>query len=278
MRSLSLANTFRPRTKNSALRFVALGLSICLYGAACFGAQDSGPVLHIAAAADLAPVLPAILGQFEKKTGIHASASYQSSATLTQEILNGAPFDMFFAADMGFPQKLVAAGFTLEASPVPYARGTLVLWSRKDASVLKHAALSLATLKDPFLQSVAIANPDHAPYGRAAQAAIKSLHLDATLQGKLRVAANIAQTAQFVDSGNAEVGLISLTSARSLRLAQDGTFITIPAAAYPALLQGAVILKRASKADQRDAEKLLKFLQETETQSMLTRMGLNPPD
>lgn len=257
------------------LRIPSLVLGVLLSPLACLGAQGAAPALHIAAAADLEPVLPVVLQQFEQQTGIHATASYQSSATLTQEILSGAPFDIFFSADMSFPQKVIDAGSAEETSPVAYARGTLVLWARKDAAVLKHGALSLDTLRDPSLQSVAIANPEHAPYGRAAQAAIKELQMDAVLQAKLRIAANIAQTAQYVDSGNAEVGFISLTSARTAKLAEDGTFVAVPPSAYPPLLQGAVILKHAP--DAAAAEKLLHFMQQPDTRATLAKLGLNAP-
>jgi molybdate transport system substrate-binding protein len=272
---LMLRGPHGSRLSCAALRVPTFFLCMLLSPFACLGAQSSAAELHIAAAADLEPVLPLVLQQFEKQTGIHATASYQSSATLTQEILSGAPFDIFFSADMSFPQKVIDAGSAKEISPVAYARGTLVLWARKDAAVLKHGALSLETLRDRSLQSVAIANPQHAPYGRAAQAAIKELKLDAVLQPKLRIAANIAQTAQYLDSGNAEAGFISLTSARTVKLSEDGTFVEVPLSAYPPLLQGAVILKHAPH--EVAAEKLLHFMQLPDTRATLARLGLNAP-
>jgi molybdate transport system substrate-binding protein len=232
--------------------------------------------LHIAAAADLEPVLPAVLQRFEQTTGVHAVASYQSSATLAQQILSGAPFDLFFAANMSYPQRIADAGAAAEPHPTAYARGALVLWARRDARVVQGKALSLGVLRDDSLQSVAIANPAHAPYGRAAQAAIQHMHLSDLLQSKLRVAANIAQAAQYADSGNAEVGFLSLTSAKTTRLQHDGTYVPIPVSDYPPLIQGAVVLKHA--ADPEDAEKLLHFMAQPATRALLATMGLEPPD
>jgi molybdate transport system substrate-binding protein len=114
---------------------------------------------------------------------------------------------------------VVAAGLADSAEPVPYARGTLVLWARNDSPV---QPLSIDSLRSPSLRTVAVANAEHAPYGRAAKAALEKLGLTEALKGKLVVAENIAQTAQYADSGNADVGLISLTSALTPRLSSTG--------------------------------------------------------
>ena len=127
--------------------------------------------LRVAAAADLEPVLPPILAQFEQATGIHAEATYQASAMLTTEIENGAPFDLFLSADLSYPKKLIddgladAAGSADSTTPIIYARGTLVLWARKDSQL---PPPSLDLLRSPSLKRLAIANPDRAPYVRAA--------------------------------------------------------------------------------------------------------------
>ena len=231
--------------------------------------------IHIAAAADLEPVLPSVLDRFQKQTGIHAEASYQSSATLTQQIFNGAPFDLFLAADTSFPQQLIDKGLAEERKPVVYARGTLVLWTRKNAPVLHGLPLSFAILRNPALTSVAIANPEHAPYGRAAQEAIGAMHLTSTLTPKLKVAANIAQAAQYVDSGNAEAGFISLTSALTPRLQADGTFLPVPPETYAPILQGAIILRQTKNASA--AGRLLAFFQSPAMRALLESKGLKPP-
>jgi len=227
--------------------------------------------LRIAAAADLEPVLPAILAEFQTETGVHAETSYQSSATLATQILNGAPFDVFLAADLGFPQRVIAAGLAEETEPVVYARGTLVLWTRKDG---RFHSLSMESLRDPVLKSVAMANPEHAPYGRAAKAALEHLGLYEGLKSKLVIAENIAQTAQYVESLNAELGLISLTSALTPRLRASGQYVLVPQDAYPAILQGLVIVKHPSGT--QPAHRFLDFLASAPIQHQLEAGGLAP--
>lgn len=207
---------------------------------ACAAAADAQQNLRVAAAADLQPLLPNILAEFSAQTGIRTEVSYKSSATLATAIINGAPFDLFLAADFSFPQRVIDAGRAEESTPVAYARGTLVLWTRKDSWF---SALTVDSLRSPALRSLAIANPRHAPYGRAAEAALRRLGLYDALKAKLVMAENIAQAAQFADSGNAQLGLISLTSALTPRLKASGHFVVIPSSDYPPILQGAVVVK-----------------------------------
>ncbi len=230
-------------------------------------AERDAPVLRIAAAADLEPVLPALLADFERDTHIHTVASYASSATLTTQIENGAPFDLFLAADMGFPQRLMQKGLGApDASPHPYARGTLVLWSTAAQP------LRLDQLASPEVHSIAIANPQHAPYGRAALEALTSLHLLPAVQTKLRTAENIAQAAQFVNSGNAEVGLISLTLARTL--SSKGHAESIPQTAYAPIVQGELVLRHGTNT--AGAVAFERYLHSAQAQSELRRRGLEP--
>lgn len=233
--------------------------------------------LRVAAAADLEPVLPPILVEFEHATGIHAEVTYQASAMLTTEIENGAPFDFFLSADLSYPKRLIdagladAAGSSDSTTPITYAKGTLVLWERKDSGL---PPPSLDLLRNPRLKRLAIANPDRAPYGRAAVSALKSLRLYDTLKAHIVTAENIAQAAQFVDSANADAGLISLTSALTPRLAATGSYFVIPRDLYPPIEQGAVIV---SKTSQRAAvHKLLDFLLSSPVQAELSKSGLTP--
>lgn len=233
--------------------------------------------LRIAAAADLEPVLPPVLERFQRETGTRAEATYQASAMLTTEIMNGAPFDVFLSADLSYPQRLIDAGaadsknLANASGPVVYAKGTLVLWARKDSHL---PPPSLNLLRNPNLKRLAIANPDRAPYGRAAVAALQSLKLYDQLKPKLATAENIAQTAQFADSANADAGLISLTSAMTARLTTDGQYFVIPRELYPAIEQGAVIV---SKTSQRGAAtKFLILLLSKPVQAELAKSGLTP--
>jgi molybdate transport system substrate-binding protein len=233
--------------------------------------------LRVAAAADLEPVLPPLLVQFEKNSGIHAEASYQASATLTTQIENGAPFDVFLSADLSFPKRLIdagladAAGSADSSTPITYARGTLVLWERKDSNL---PPPSLDLLRSPALKRLAIANPDRAPYGRAAVAALHRLDLYDALKPRLVTAENIAQAAQFVDSANADAGLISLTSALTPRLSADGSYFVIPRDLYPPIEQGAVIVSNTKQ--RAAAHKLLDFLLSPAVQAELAKSGLTP--
>jgi molybdate transport system substrate-binding protein len=227
--------------------------------------------MRLAAAADLQPVLPPILDTFQSQTGIHVLASYQSSATLATQIIEGAPFDLFMAADLSFPQRVIDAGKSEQPQPTPYARGTLVLWTRNDSGL---STLSLDSLRDPDIKSIAIANPEHAPYGRAAQAALDHTGLTPAVKSRLVIAENIAQAAQYADSGNAQVGFISLTSALTPRLTADGHFMRVPADDYPPIQQGAVVIRDSTNA--AAAHKFLDFLRTPAVAQRLAASGLEP--
>jgi molybdate transport system substrate-binding protein len=260
----------------------ALVLMLKRFFSAIFACVLAAPLsaqapLRVAAAADLEPVLPPILEQFQQATGIPAEATYQASAMLTTEIENGAPFDLFLSADLSYPKRLIddgladAAGSADSSTPITYAKGTLVLWARKDSHL---PPPSLDLLRSPALKRLAIANPDRAPYGRAAVAALQNLGLYDTLKPRLVTAENIAQAAQFVDSANADAGLISLTSALTPRLSADGTYFVIPCTFYPSIEQGAVII---SNTKQRAAvHKLLDFLLSPAVQAQFAKSGLTP--
>ncbi len=228
--------------------------------------------MKIAAAADLQPVLPALIEEFEHQSHKKVEASYASSATLAAQILNGAPFGLFLSADLSFPKKVVAAGLADGTEPIAYARGTLVLWARNDSPV---QPLSLDTLRSPALRTIAVANAEHAPYGRASKAALEKLGLATALKDRLVVAENIAQTAQYADSGNADAGLISLTSALTPRLSADGKYVVMPDDSYPPLLQGAVVIKQASGAE--EAHEFLAFLLSPPIREQLAERGLKAP-
>ena len=260
--------TLAPAGSLKALALIFLALPTLTVSAQ---RPQSANRLRIAAAADLQPLLPALLTQFQQQTGVHAEASYQSSATLATQIIDGAPFDLFLAADLSFPQRVIDAGRAEEPQPIPYARGTLVLWTRNDSGL---SALSLDTLRSPAVKTIAIANPDHAPYGRAAQAALQHAGLYDSLRPKLVVAENIAQAAQYADSGNAQLGFVSLTSALTSRLRASGHFIRVPAEDYPPILQGAIVVRGSSASSA--AHRFLDFLTQPATRQTLTTQGLEP--
>jgi molybdate transport system substrate-binding protein len=229
--------------------------------------------LQVACAADLQPVMPTLAARYERASGVHLVTAFGSSATLTQQLANGAPQDVFLSADTAHPQQLIDEGIALGPTPTPYARGVLVLWARKDSPA---QPLSLDSLKNPRSQKItrlAIANATHAPYGLAAADALRSLHLYDQLKPKFAIAENIAQTAQFAESGNAQLGLISLTIASSPHFRQLGTYIRMPNV-YPPLNQAAVILK--SSKNKTLAQNFLTWLTSPAVQSTLPHLGLDP--
>ncbi len=261
----------RPRTHRhqSKTLLAAVLLLLLLQSPEILRAQDHAPI-RVAAAADLEPLLPSLLAEYERQSGQHVQASFASSAMLATQIENGAPFDVFLSADMALPERIVRDGLAVSGIPAePYARGTLVLWTRNQSGL---GQLSMQALASPAIHSVAVANPLHAPYGRAAMQALTSLTLLPVVQPKLRTAENIAQAAQFASTGNADVGLISLTSA--LTLTSLGHYVAVPQSAYQPILQGAVALKGGS--NRKGAAAFLRYLHSIEVAQQLQRGGLAP--
>ena len=232
-------------------------------------AQSAGTELHVAAAADLQPVLPILAGQFEAKTGIRIVPSFGSSATLTQQLENGSPADLFLSADCLHPQQLTDSKLTT-GQPTLYARGVLVLWARHDSVA---QPLSIDSLTSSRVRRIAVANDLHAPYGQAATAAIRSLHLQSQIASKLVIGENVMQTAQFAETGNAEAAFISLTIASSPHFVQTGTFVRVPAG-YPPIRQCAVAL--AHGPNHAAADQFLRWIASAPIQSELPQYGLDP--
>ena len=227
--------------------------------------------LHVAAAADLQPVLPALAAEYQQKTGVKIVTSFGSSADLEQQLQNGDPQDVFLSADFLHPEQLVAAGLTDSKEPVPYARGLLVLWARKDSPA---QPLTLDSLTKPSVTRIAIANDLHAPYGMAATRALKSLGFTDKVAGKLVVGENISQTAQFALTGNAQAALISMTIASSQPFREAGTFVRLSETSYPPIRQCAVILKASQ--NQVAAHAFLDWLTSKDVQQSLKSFGLDP--
>lgn len=253
---------------------VRLWVAVAVLGVVFAGfaqGQQAKKELRVAAAADLQPVLPVLAERYEKATGVKIVANYGSSATLATQILNGAPTDLFLGADFVFPEKIVAAGLADGTAPTQYAKGTLVLWARKDSPL---QPISLDTLMDKRMTSVAIANDLHAPYGQAAVAALKRMHMYDQVKPHLVIAENIAQAAQFVQSGNAQLGIISLTAASSQRFQAEGTFVRVPTSSYAPIIQCAVVMARSPM--RTEAHAFLDWLLKPEIQAVMATMGLEP--
>jgi molybdate transport system substrate-binding protein len=231
--------------------------------------------LRIAAAADLQYALTDLSTQYEKQTGAKLAVTYGSSGNFFAQIQNGAPFDLFLSADMDYPQKLIDAGLAVPDSLQPYAVGHLVLWYPRD-SPLNPLDGGLKTLLDPRVQKIAIANPEHAPYGRVAVAALRNAGLYDQLKPKLVLGENVSQAAQFVQSGSAQAGLIALSFAFSPAM-EGGKWVGVPLPNLGSwLLQAAVVLK--SSPNKQVATSFLSFLKTTEAQNILKHYGFAPPD
>ena len=222
----------------------------------------------MAAAADLQPVMPGLSQAYEHATGVKLVVSFGSSSTLATQIIDGAPMDIFLGADFTYPEKIVAAGLA-DGAPTAYAKGTLVLWTRKDSGLLP---LSMERLTDPRVKTVAIANELHAPYGFAAASALRKMKLYDQVSPHLVVGENIAQTAQFVESGNAQLGLISLTAASTEQFKEIGTYVLVPFSQYPEIRQCAVVMKNSDR--RAEAHAFLDWLLSPAVQGNWAKVGL----
>ena len=208
-------------------------------------AKQSPPsVLTIAAAADLKFALDDLVKQFEEKyPATKVNVTYGSSGNFFAQFQSGAPFDLFFSADIAYPRKLAEKG--LGADDVfLYAIGCIVVWVPKDSPVAVDK-LGIKALLEPSIRKIAVANPEHAPYGRAAVAALKALNVYDQVASRLVYGENIAQTAQFVQSGAADVGILALSLAVAPQMRDAGRFWQVPLDAYPRMEQGGIILKSA---------------------------------
>src|SRR5579862_3010454 len=230
-------------------------LAALLMAAACIAAFPSEPTpasqaaqkpcgtVTVAAASDLTDAMNEIEANFEKASGCTVRASAGSSGNFLSQIENGAPFDVFFSADIAYPKKLEAEGLAVPGSTYLYAVGKIVLWVRDDSSF--NVRKGLALLRDPSVGKIAIANPQHAPYGRAAEQALRTAGVYDAIKNRLVLGENISQAAQFVESGNADAGILALSLAVSPALKDKGRFSSVPENLYAPIEQGVVLLRAA---------------------------------
>jgi molybdate transport system substrate-binding protein len=229
--------------------------------------------LSIAAAADLNFALRDIASAYERETGNTLKISYGSSGNFFTQIQNGAPFDIFFSADIDFPRQLEAAGIAQPGTFFAYATGKIVLWVPSKSKL--DLTRGMNVMRDPSIKKIAIANPKHAPYGRTAEAALRKSGVYDAVQSKLVLGENISQTAQFVETGNADIGILALSLASAPTMQSHGRYVEIPADLYPALQQAAVVLKRSSH--QLVARSFFEFLKGPAAQQILRSYGFSPP-
>ena len=220
--------------------------------AALVSAQD----VAVAAAADLQSAMQEIGARFQKETGKTVKVIYGSSGNFLQQIQNGAPFDMFFSANLDYPRKLEAGGLTEAGTFYQYAIGKIVIWVPNDSKLDVNSGLQ--SLLNPGIKKIAIANPQHAPYGQAAVAAMKKENVYEKVADKFVLGENISETASFVVSRSADVGIVALSLALSPNMKNKGRYTEIPEGDYPPIRQACVILKSSQHKDA--AKSFLNFI------------------
>jgi molybdate transport system substrate-binding protein len=233
--------------------------------ATCASAQE----VRVAAAADLQFAMKDLAAKYEKDTGKKVEVSYGSSGNFRTQIANGAPFDLFFSADVQYPNLLITAGLADADTLYIYAHGRLVLWAPASSN-LQLAQRGFEALKYPRVSKIAVANPEHAPYGRAAIAALQKAGLYDAVKSKLVYGENISQAAQFAESGSAQVGILalSLTYAETMK---NGERWEVPQDLYPPLEQAAVVIH--SSQNKAAATAFLNYVKSGEGKEMLARYG-----
>lgn len=232
---------------------------------------QAGGQITIAAAADLKFAMDEIVSLFGKAhPAARVATVYGSSGKFHTQIRQGAPYDLYFSADIAYPRALKADGFA--ASEVQaYALGRIVLWRASRAG----KAPSLEDLTDPAIQSIAIANPRHAPYGKRAEEALRAAGVWDKVESRLVYGENVAQTAQFVQTGNAQVGVIALALAVSPELARKGGYWLIPDDLHAPLEQGFIITRRAE--NNALAQQFADYMGSKAARAVMTRYGFVLP-
>ena len=248
--------------------------SFFLASTVAWAQEKSAPELVIAAAADLSSALKEVADGYENKSGVKVKLSFGASGALTQQIQNGAPFDLFFSADMDYPRQLVAAGAADGASLYQYSVGKLVLWVPADSPLdVEHKGMDV--LLDPTVKKIAVANPQHAPYGRAAVAALKHAGIYDQVSDRLVLGENVSQAAQFVESGNAQAGLVALAHAIAPAMQGKGKYWEVPTDFYPPLAQGVVVLSHSQH--KKEAAEFVQYVKTKEVSELLHKYGFTLP-
>lgn len=227
--------------------------------------------ITVAVAADLKYAMDEIVTSFNKShSGHEVEVVYGSSGKFFTQIQQGAPYDVYFSADISYPRELAKKGFAASEA-IPYAFGRIVLWSNS----MDATKMTLANLTDPKIARIAIANPKHAPYGKRAEEALQGAGVWDKVQGKLVFGENIAHAAQFVQTGNAQVGVIALSLALNPELSKKGGYYLIPGTLHQPLEQGYVITKRGG--DKPLAKQFAQYINSKETRKIMTRYGFVLP-
>jgi molybdate transport system substrate-binding protein len=225
--------------------------------------------ITVAVAANMQYAFNDLKNEFEKSTNIHVDEVVGASGNLTQQIMQGAPFDVFLSADTAYTQKLFEKGFAA-GKPRVYTRGLLVLWTTVPGLKL---TTNLQFLLSPKIKSIAIANPKTAPYGTAAEALLKKYNLLEKLKGKIVYGESISQTSQFIGTQNADVGFTAKAIVLSKQMKGRGKWIEINPEDYPPILQSAVLLKYGVEKHSVAAKKFYEFLYSANAEAVYKKYG-----
>jgi molybdate transport system substrate-binding protein len=244
---------------------------IAVLAASCISQLCIAQEITVAAAADLQFAMQDVAARFQKETGKTVKLTYGSSGNFFQQIQNGAPFDVFFSANLDYAKKLDAAGLTEPGSYYPYAKGKIVIWVRNDSKL--DLSSGMRVLLDPSIKKIAVANPEHAPYGQAAVAAMQNDQIYEKVKDKFVLGENISQTASFVVSGGADVGIVALALALSPNMKDKGRYVEVPAGEYPPIEQACVIL--ASSKNKETARQFLAFIKTPAIGDLLRSYGFD---
>lgn len=247
---------------------------LCLAAVLIASGTAMAQVPRIAAASDLTFALDDAAARFERETGDRVQVVFGSSGTLTRQILDGAPFELFLSADEGFVDTLASAGLTRDDG-VLYAIGRLVIFAPHGSPLTVDAHLDglRSLMSRAAVTRFAMANPEYAPYGRAAEAALRAAGLWDRIKPSLVLGENIAQAATFATSGDTVGGLLAHSLVLAPPMRGRGTFALLPDSLYPPLRQRMVLMKRASAVAQR----FYQYLQTPEARAVLERFGFGLP-
>jgi molybdate transport system substrate-binding protein len=225
------------------------------------------PEITVAAASDLRPAFEELATAFEQDTGTKVTLSFGSSGQLREQVINGAPFDLFASANVEFVDEVIEAGRGVASTKADYALGRIVLWSPPGVDL----PTSIEQLTDARYRRIAIANPDHAPYGLAAKQALESAKVWTSVEPRLVYGENISDTFRIAQSGNAEVGIVAL----SLAIANGGAYTLIPAELHRPLEQALVVTSTGPRGDA--AARFARFIRSPEGRKVMVRYGFVLP-
>ncbi len=271
----SLFPARRSPTFLAPIRRVFLCLLLaCGLGAFVVRAAHAAPPVVVAAAADLKFALSEIAADYEKDSGQAVKLAFGSSGNFARQIPQGAPFDLFLSADEDYVLKLAAQGFLRDEGAL-YAIGRIALLVPHGSKLRVDGELRdlAAAVADGRVQRFAIANPEHAPYGRAARAALQRAGIWEALQGRLVLGENVAQAAQFATSGSTQGGIVAWSLARSPEVAKLGESALLPADWHPPLRQRMALTRKAGA----DARRFYDYLQQPAARAVFERHGFTLP-